>query len=576
MTSNLPPALALWAGAALLPLLPSRLRPATFLAFPLAALGLVWSLPDGPALTVAYLDQVLVLCQADPLRRVFGTIFAVIGVLGGLYAFHVRDLGQQVAALTYAGGALAVTFSGDYLTLFVGWEVMACASACLVWAGRTPEADAAGRRYVLTHLFGGSLLLAGIALQVATSGSLLLTPFAPGESAAAWLILAGVALNTALPPLHAWLPDSYPKATVTGAVFLSAYTTKTSVLVLALLFPGWEVLIALGVIMALYGVVYAVLANDIREILAYHIISQVGYMVAAVGIGTPLALNGAAAHAFSHILYKGLLFMGAGVVLHTTGRSRLTELGGFAGRQRLAVGLYLVGAASISGFPLFNGFISKSAILAAAGETGHTAALVLLLLASIGTFLHTGLKLPYFTWFGPDRGIRPAAAPRNMLWAMGGVAALCILFGVAPGLLYGLLPHPMAYRPYTAYHLAETTQLLVLTFAAFWLMRGKLAGEAKQALDVDWFYRRPARAIERWLPGGVERLFAACEGAVLAAARALAGLAQDPARLTGHWDGRRPAESARRLPVGVSLALALLVLFGVTLWGLLGLGIQAS
>ncbi len=546
MMPDLPPALVLWLGAALVPLVPRRLRPAVFPLFPLAALALVWSLPEGVLWSADYLGYRLVPLEVDRMSRVFGTIFALIGVLGGVYALHVRDTGQQVAALLYGGGALAVTFAGDYLSLFLGWEVMAVASAGLVWAARTPEASAAGRRYVLVHLFGGSLLLAGIALQVASTGSLALAPFAPGESAAAWLVLAGVALNAALPPLHAWLPDAYPRATVTGAVFLSAYTTKTSVYVLASLFAGWDVLIPLGVAMALYGVVYAVLANDIREILAYHIISQVGYMVAAVGIGTELALNGAAAHAFSHILYKALLFMGAGVVIHTTGRSQLTRLGGFAGRQRLAVALYMIGAFSISGFPLFNGFVSKAVIVSAAGKSGHTAAMVLLLLASVGTFLHTGLKLPYFTWFGRDRGIVPAPAPRNMLAAMAAVAALCILYGVAPGLLYGMLPFPMAYRPYTVPHLAETAQILVFTFVAFWLLRDKLAGEDTIALDTDWFYRRPGSWVGRVLLSAADRAFSAADEGVSRCARALARAVCSLS-----------SEPPRRVSVGGSLALAL-------------------
>ena len=559
MMPEMPPALVLWLGAAALPLVPRRLRSAVFPLFPLVALALIWSLPEGVLWSVDYLGYRLVPLEVDRMSRLFGTIFTLIGVLGGVYAMHVRDTGQQAAALLYGGGALAVTFAGDYLSLFLGWEVMAVASAALVWAARTPEASAAGRRYILVHLFGGSLLLAGIALQVAATGSLALAPFSPGASSAAWLVLAGVALNAALPPLHAWLPDAYPRATVTGAVFLSAYTTKTSVYVLATLFAGWDVLIPLGVIMALYGVVYAVLANDIREILAYHIISQVGYMVAAVGIGTELALNGAAAHAFSHILYKALLFMGAGVVIQTTGRSKLTQLGGFAKRQRLAVALYMIGAFSISGFPLFNGFISKAVIVSAAGKSGHTAAMVLLILASVGTFLHTGLKLPYFTWFGRDRGIVPAPAPRNMLAAMAGVAALCILYGVAPGLLYGMLPFPMAYRPYTVPHLAETAQILVFTFVAFWLLREKLAGEDKIALDTDWFYRKGAPVADRLVVGGVNRVFSACDALANRSARALADRVRD---LT--------ARGIRRAPVGASLALTLLVLILVAVLAMVG------
>ena len=569
MTAEIPPFAALWLGAAALPCLPRGLRPWAFILFPLAALWLVWALPADALLRVPFLGYELVPVEMDRLSRVFGTIFALIGVLGGVYALHVRDTGQQVAALLYGGGALGVTFAGDYLSLFLFWEVMAVASVCLVWARRTPEAETAGKRYILVHLFGGSLLLAGICLQVAKTGSLRIGAFAPYESAAAWLVLLGVALNTALPPLHAWLPDSYPKATVTGAVFLSAYTTKTAVYVLATLFPGWGVLIPWGVVMALYGVVYAVLANDIREILAYHIISQVGYMVAGVGIGTELSINGAAAHAYSHILYKALLFMGAGAALHTTGRSKLTELGGFGRRQRAVVWLYMIGAFSISGFPLFNGFVSKSAIVAAAGQAHHTAAMLLLLLASIGTFLHTGLKLPYFTWYGEDRGIVPENAPTNMLVAMAGAALLCTLYGVAPSLLYRMLPYPMPYHPYTVPHLVETTQLLVFTFVAFWILREKLAGEEKIALDADWCYRRPARQIDRLTVGAVNAFFDGWERLAARAAAGLAAVARNPNLLRGLWGDVPDYDPDRhRLPVGVSLALTLVTIVGLALWGL--------
>jgi multicomponent Na+:H+ antiporter subunit D len=569
--SELHPALALLAGALTLPLAPERWRPTLFLLFPLAALATIATLPADARLVLPFADYELEPLRMTPLARVFGLIFALVGFLAGLYAWHVRELGQQVAALLYSAGALGVTFAGDWLSLFVAWELMAVASTVLVWARRTPDAERAGQRYLLVHLAGGSVLLAGIVLEIARTGALAITPFAPGESLAAWLILAGVALNAAIPPLHAWLADAYPRATVTGAVFLSALTTKSAVYVLAAVFPGWSLLVGLGVAMALYGVVYAVLANDIREILAYHIVSQVGYMVAGVGIGSELAINGAAAHAFSHILYKALLFMGAGAVLYTTGRSKLTELGGLGPRQRGVFALYMIGAFSISGFPLFNGFVSKAVVVAAAGDAHLYAAKLLLILASVGTFLHTGLKLPYWTWVGEDRGLEPARAPRNMLVAMGLTGGLCLLFGVAPRLLYRELPYPMAFEPYTLAHLVETVQLLLFTFVAFWLFRAKLAGEPTVALDTDWLYRRPAAALRRIFVGGTDRTFAACETLVQRAAAALARAATDPLATLRRL---RPPERAfdpdrEREPVGAPLAWTLLAVLALALLSLL-------
>jgi multicomponent Na+:H+ antiporter subunit D len=533
----IPPAFVMIIGAFLLPILPQRFRSSVFLIFPLLSLYIVISLPDNFVLTASIANYELILLKVDKLSRIFGAIFSIISLIGGIYSFHLKDKGQQSSALIYAGSALGVTFIGDYFTFFIFWELMAVASTYLIWARRTEGAKKAGMRYLLVHIAGGVFILAGIILTVNETGSILIHTLIPDGKLSSILILLGVALNAAIPPLHAWLADAYPKATVTGAVFLSAFTTKTSVYVLLRIFPGWEILIIFGVLMALYGVVYAVLANDIREILAYHIISQVGYMVAGAGIGTEMAINGAAAHAFSHILYKALLFMGAGAVLYTTGKSKLTELGGLAKAMPAVLWLYMIGAFSISGFPFFNGFISKSMVVAAAGESHLEAAMLLLMLASIGTFLHTGLKLPYFTWFSDAKSdIVPSKPPINMIVAMGAAAFLCTLFGIAPGLLYQHLPYPVYYEPYTLYHLMETTQILIFTFIAFWVLRSKLAGEEKIALDTDWFYRKPSKYFRLIFVDAIDYIFNVSERMVLNFAKKLIAVGQNPLLLIGKND----------------------------------------
>jgi multicomponent Na+:H+ antiporter subunit D len=526
-----PPFLPMLLGALLLPLLPKAVRSAACVVFPFLSLTTVWLLPDGSLVNLSFLDYTLLLCQTDQLSRVFGIIFAMVAVAGAIYAYHINDTGQQVAALTYAGSSLGVTFAGDYFTLLIFWELMAVSSTYLVWARRTQEARGAGMRYLLVHLFGGSMLLAGILLHFHQTNSLMIVRFFAGESAAPWLILGGVALNAAIPPLNAWLPDAYPRATVTGAVFLSAFTTKTAVYMLARVFAGWEILLVLGTIMTLYGVVYAVLSNDIRNILAYHIISQVGFMVAGVGIGTEMALNGSVAHAFSHILYKALLFMGAGLVLETTGTSKLSELGGLYRQQQWGFWLYMVGAFSISGVPLFNGFISKSMVVSAAGEAHLVLAEKLLHLASIGTFLSIALKLPYGTWFGRETDIRVRRAPRNMYVGMGVTSFLCIMFGVAPSLLYDLLPFPVRYEPFTIPHIIEAVQMLGLTFVAFWLLRSKFVPEAKITLDTDWFYRYPAPFIRTVAIDAVGRVFDEAEKLSLGIVGMLAQWSRNPSHL---------------------------------------------
>jgi len=536
---ELTPGLVLLAGAVLLPAVPRALRPWAFLVFPAVALVQVATLAPGTEWRLPFLTLELIPLRVDGLSRAFATVFGIVGLLGGVYALHLRDTGQQVATLLYAGGALGVVFAGDLFTLLVFWELMAVSSAWLVWARRTPDSYRAGMRYLYVHLAGGGLLLAGILLHAAQTGSVEFEAMPAGFASV--LILIGFVVNAAVPPLHAWLADAYPRATVTGAVFLSAFTTKTAVYALARGFAGWEILVVAGVVMALYGVVYAVLADDIRGILAYHIISQVGFMVAGVGIGTAVALNGTTAHAFTHILYKGLLFMGAGAVLQATGRSRLSELGGLARAMPVVLALYMVGAFSISGFPLFSGFVSKSITVHAAELSGLDWAVLGLHLASVGTFLHTGLKLPYFTWFGPDRRITPGPVPWNMIAAMGLGAALNVLIGLWPGLLYGLLPFALDYEPYTSSHLVKSAQMLLFTFVGFWVLRARVGGEPKIALDTDWLYRRPADAAYRWVVVTVDRAFAAAERASLEIARTLARFGADP---VGAFDRARRAGAA--------------------------------
>jgi multicomponent Na+:H+ antiporter subunit D len=487
------PGLILIVGGLLLAAVPERVRPWLFLLFPAAALVVVFTAPEGRVVTAAVGAMDLQPMAVDRLSRLFGIIFALTAFIGGVYAWHVKDLTQQIAALVYAGGALGVSFAGDFFSLLVFWELMAVSSVWLVWANRTPQSDKAGMRYLIYHVVGGGILFTGILMHYAATGSLHVVSFEPAYTPATVLILIGVGINAAVIPLHAWLPDAYPKATVTGAVFMSAFTTKSAVYVLLRVFPGWEVLTWFGCAMALYGVFYAVVCKDIREILAYHIISQVGFMVAGAGIGTEMALNGAAAHAYSHILYKALLFMGTGAVLYKTGTTKTAYLGGLVSRMRWVMILYMIGAFSISGIPFFNGFISKSMTVSAAGEAHNEAAMIMLMLASVGTFLSVGLKLPYMTWFNKEHNLMMLKRlPRNMYLGMGMAAFLCIFYGLVPQALYRYLPYPVAYNPFNVYHFVEVIQVSLMTFLGFWIFCHKFHGELIQALDVDWFYRRPA------------------------------------------------------------------------------------
>ena len=495
------PGLILLIGALLAAVLPKRIRQGVMILAPFLAVLSVFGLQPGVSWNYAFLNGLeLELLKVDSLSWIFALIFSLVSLIGNIYALHIKKRGESAAGLAYAGSALGVVFAGDWLTLIFFWELMTVSSVFLIWYGKTPQALKAGLRYILVHFFGGNLLLAGIFLKV-SAGQTAVTALTGTGDAAFWLILLGVSVNAAIPPLSAWLSDAYPEGTISGSVFLSAFTTKVAVYCLIRLFPGAELLIWLGVIMTLYGVIFAIIENDIRRLLSYHIISQVGYMVAAAGIGTDMALNGGVAHAYSHILYKSLLFMSAGAVIYATGRRKLTELGGLFRAMPAVVILYMIAAFSISGMPLFNGFISKSMIVSAAAEGNLPIAELLLYLAGVGTFLSVGLKLPYFMFFGPDKGIKVQKIPFNMLIAMSFGAFLCILYGLMPSLLYRYLPYITVYNPFDLDHVVSTLQLLIAALAAFWIFIPKLGGHPVISLDTDWFYRKPLVAFVMFFAG---------------------------------------------------------------------------
>ncbi len=492
------PALLFIAGALPIPFLHSSVRKTWLLVIPVLAIVAVATMQPGSYGATTFLGQEILTARVDKLAVVFALVFTIMALIGMVYALHVKRTGEHVAAFVYIGSALGVVFAGDYLTLFVFWEGMAFASAYLVFAQGGAAAMRAGFRYLMVHVTGGVVLLGGVVLYGVTTGSVLFGPIEGTLGLATYLILASFMLNAAVPPLNAWLTDAYPEATVTGAVFMSAFTTKTAVYVLARGFPGTELLVWFGAAMAIYGVIYAVLENDARRLLAYHIISQVGYMVVGVGIGTEMAVNGAASHAFAHIIYKALLFMGAGAVIYVTGVRKLTEMGGLYKTMPLTVALYMIGAFAISAFPFFSGFVTKSMVIAAAGNDHRALVVLLLTLASSGTFLHTGLKLPFYMFFGKDSGLRAQEPPRNMLIAMSMAAVLCVAIGVFPGPLYALLPHAVAFEPYTGTHITESLGILMFTALGFVLLLKALDPEKTISLDTDWVYRKGARAF-MWL-----------------------------------------------------------------------------
>ena len=341
-----------------------------------------------------------------------------------------------------------------------------------------------------------------------------------------------------------------------------------------------------GTLMTLYGVVYAILADDLRRLLSYHIVSQVGYMVTGVGLGTDLALNGATAHAFCHILYKALLFMAVGAVIQVTGRRTLHDGGGLGRHLPLVCGAYMVAACSISGVPLFNGFISKSMIVSAAVEAHRPFPELLLTLASVGTFLSVGLKLPTLLFGGPDRGGPVHPVPRSMGLAMLVTAGLCVGLGLFPHWLYMYLPFQAPYHPYTPEHVIATLQVLLGTGLGFWWCHDRFRRAARVLLDTDWLYRQLVARLFPVLVDGARQVGVCLETWGVDVLRLLRPALPNPflvLLMVGEWlrsVGGSAAPAARwrpaaaydadrsRLPIGVTILWILVFFVVMALYGL--------
>jgi len=549
MFEPIPPALALLLGGALLGILRGHARSAIVLLAPLATLWLVWQVPDGVALDIKFLDYRIEPLEGSPVRRLFATAFALMALVGGLFAYRQAKWHELAAAHIYAAGAIGVCFAGDLITLFIFWELMALFSTVVVWCGGGPAAHAAGIRYVIMHLLGGVILKVGIEGIAVHTGSIDVQPMLASNFDAA-MILIGILINAAAPPVSAWLSDSYPEASPTGSVFLSAFTTKTAVLALILLFPGEPLLIGIGLFMVMYGIIYALLENNIRRILAFSIVNQVGFMVCAVGIGTEMAINGAAAHAFAHIIYKALLFMSAGVVVYRTGLNRCSDVGGLFRTMPLTAICGIVGALAISGFPLTSGFTTKTLISQAAANEAMVLVYFLLAAASAGVFLHAGIKFPWFVFFQRDSGLRPKDAPWNMAAAMLVFAFLCVLLGVAPELLYRFLPYPVDYEAYAPDKVLFYLQLLLFSGLAFFLFLPLMRRTRTISLDADWLWRVLLSGVARGAYGALGWIGARLAKALMRIGNRLRAVAAR--HMSTSPDGKQSGVFARAWPIGTT------------------------
>ncbi|WP_395341562.1 Na(+)/H(+) antiporter subunit D [Ningiella sp. W23] len=488
----IPAFIPFFVAAALALVLPHRLRYVLILVPLVNGVLLYLSGLNTPSHEVPLHLLNLSLVNVDKLSLMFAYLFHVACFICLIYAMHLKDKLQLVAGLAYAGSAIGAVFAGDYITLFVFWELLALTSAFLVFARRTQRARDAGIRYLIIQILSGVALLIAAIMYFNDSGSIAIDKIEL-KTTASYIFLFAFGIKAAFPFLHTWLTDAYPEATPVGTVFLSAFTTKVAIYALARTFPGEDLLVYIGAAMTCFPIFYAVIENDLRKVLAYSLINQLGFMVCGIGIGSALALNGAVAHAFNDVIFKGLLFMTMGAVLHRIGHVNGSDLGGLHKTMPKTTIFCIVGAASISAFPLFSGFVSKSMVMAAMIEAGHEYLWLMLLFASAGVFHHAGIKIPFFAFFAHDSGQRPKEAPTNMLFAMGISSVLCIAIGSYPAIVYHLLPWESTYQPYDITHTLTQLQLLFFSALAFvWLNKqGLYPPELRSVnLDVEFLYRK--------------------------------------------------------------------------------------
>jgi len=542
MPSSVPPFVLFFVGALAAGLTRGALRKAILLAVPaIGGLALWFGVEPGTLLQVEILGYTLTPYRADRLSLLFGYLFHVAAFLGFLYALHLGDASprgsvaaeagetdvvgnrragvQHVAAMLYAGSALGAVFAGDLITLFVFWELLALTSVFLVWARDSERSYASGFRYLVIHVLSGVLLLSGALMLARQTGSISFDHIGlEGTGPAGWILMLAFGIKAGFPLVHNWITDAYPESTPTGTVFLSAFTTKVAVYALARGFAGAEPLIWIGTAMTFFPIFYAVLENDLRRVLGYSMINQIGFMVAGIGIGTAMAVNGAVAHAFADVIFKGLLFMAMGAVMTMTGRTKGTDLGGIYKTMPFTAGLCIVGASAISAFPLFSAFVTKSMIMVAAIEEQHYVVWLFMLFASAGVLEHAGIKIPYFSFFAHDSGIRASEPPKNMLLAMSIGAVLCVLIGVFPQQLYALLPMEMEYNPYDTRHVVTQLQLLVFGALGFvTLVKSGVYPDEKRAvhIDAEWVYRKLGPWVVTTVGGAVARIDAYVRASVL-------------------------------------------------------------
>jgi multicomponent Na+:H+ antiporter subunit D len=579
--TTLPPVVVLLTVAVLIAFLPRKAGHALGVAISGAAVAWAWAVPDGAFLRATFLGFDAVLLNVDDFSRLMGLVFGIIGVVAVLYSYASEAESVQTAfAYSYVATSYGAVFAGDWLTLLFFWELMAVTSTLLVWHYRG-EAVRAGFRYALLHGIGGTLLMAAILQTYVAKGTFLFASVPGGPEVGgiaaglpAALAAVGIGVNVGFIGLHAWLPDTYPRPHIAASVFLCVFTTKTGVYGMYRAFPDGHVAIAyMGGGMAVFGATFALFQNDMRRLLSYHIQSQVGYMIAGVGIGTALSQAGAFAHVFNHILYKGLLFMTAGVVIYRTGEENLKKLGGLAREMPLTAAAFAVAALSIAGFPGFNGFVSKGIVIDGAHYTfgygplpiGEWTTLEwLLMLGGVGTFM-SFIKFGYYAFFHGEYDGEVPDANRGQSVAMVAVAALCVFYGLFDGALFAILPFDVTseatvehvYKTYTVPHVVEGVALGLIGLVGFAVTKKPLS-KLGRVPDVDSLYNPAVFYGTRALVVGVTETYGAVDRGVVAGTNGVVRAVTDPEAVYEDLTNR---DDPNPLRAGIGFSILVLALF---------------
>ncbi len=364
------------------------------------------------------------------------------------------------AMLLCLTGLLGITQTGDIFNVFVFLEISSLASYALISLGKDRQALTAAYQYLIMGTIGATLYLIGVGLIYSQTGSLNMQDLAdilPGvlhlktvDTGFAFIMI-GIALKLALFPLHLWLPNAYTYAPSVVTVFLAATATKVAVYVMlrilftvfpqefALTSPAEELLIVAGITGIISASVYAIYQKNIKRLLAYSSVAQVGYMALGIGFASATGLTAALVHLFNHALMKGALFMAIGAIIYSTGACRMEQIHGLGKVMPWTFGAIVIGGLSLVGVPGTAGFISKWYLVVAALEQQAWISVAVILFGSLLAVVYVG-KLIEALYFKPmaESGKVVSEAPMLLLIPTWGLVFANIYFGLDTDLTVGV------------------------------------------------------------------------------------------------------------------------------------------